>query len=127
MIGPKHHLVSLKRHMGSNAHILKHLLSRVYNGHIAEKVIAQPEKYPYFGGTMFWARLDALEGILKLQLMPDDFQSEHGQIDGTTAHAIERMLGAVCKLDDKKLYEVDGQGVHVFDREEITEKYKYAP
>jgi lipopolysaccharide biosynthesis protein len=86
-----------------------------------------PELYPYFGGTMFWARVDAFSGILGLYLMPDDFQSEHGQIDGTAAHAIERLFGAMVKLDGKKLYVVSRDGVVPLPDVAYEEKYTYAP
>ncbi len=127
LIGPANHLVSLKRHMGSNASILKHLISRAYSKESAAAVLKQPERYPYFGGTMFWARLDTLDSVLGLYLMPDDFQSEHGQVDGTTAHALERLFGIVCRLDDRNLYELDGHGLAAVTAEELVTKYKFAP
>jgi lipopolysaccharide biosynthesis protein len=46
-------------------------------------------------GTMFWARLDALAPLLDAHLDEAEFEAEAGQIDGTLAHAIERIIG-VC-------------------------------
>ncbi len=127
IIGPNHHLVSLKRHMGSNKPILKHLLVRAYDKDISQKVVSSPEQYPYFGGTMFWARVDSLDPILDLYLMPDDFQSEHGQIDGTTAHAVERMFGVACRINGRILYQVDEKGLAPLIESEFDQKYTYAP
>jgi lipopolysaccharide biosynthesis protein len=128
MVGPLNHAVSLKRHMGSNKEILKHFITKIYDENTAMKVTEKsPELYPYFGGTMFWARVDAFSGILGLYLMPDDFQSEHGQIDGTAAHAIERLFGAMVKLDGKKLYVVSRDGVVPLPDVAYEEKYTYAP
>lgn len=47
--------------------------------------------------TMFWARRKALQPLLDLGLDYADFDPEEGQIDGTLAHAIERVLLYVCE------------------------------
>lgn len=55
-----------------------------------------PNDYFNFpAGSMFWARMDALRPLFALNFQLDDFTAEAGQTDGTTAHAIERLLGVV--------------------------------
>lgn len=128
LIGPENHLVSLRRHMGGNWPILENLIMRSFDKESSDKVSSNRERYPYVGGTMFWARVDAIQPILDLHLLPDDFQSEHGQIDGTSAHAVERLFGVVAGLEAKKIYTISvSSGGLAEAPAELDEKYKYAP
>ena len=57
-----------------------------------------PARCPsYPGGSFFWARVDYLRPLLTCGLTNADFDSEADQIDGTLAHAIERMLGDLTR------------------------------
>jgi lipopolysaccharide biosynthesis protein len=46
-------------------------------------------------GSMFWGRTSAFGGMLKPDIADYRFEPEMGRIDGTTAHALERLFGAV--------------------------------
>ena len=46
-------------------------------------------------GSMYWCRAFILQGLRGLNLTRDDFDEESGQIDATTAHAIERLIGVL--------------------------------
>lgn len=128
MIGPFEHIVSLKRHMGSNRPLLENLLKRTYGKTLTTKILACPEQYPFVGGTMFWARCDALDPLLDLQLLPDDFHSEHGQIDGTLAHAIERYIGVIAQRNGSHLGSLTSDGeIEPVEGKTFTSKYKHAP
>ena len=59
-------------------------------------------------GSMFWARSAALKPLLDLDLQPQHFPPEAGQVDGTLAHAIERMLGVTCRAGGYHLLPVLG-------------------
>lgn len=54
--------------------------------------LAPSVSYDFPSGSMFWCRTDALKTLLALPLDFKDFEAEAGQIDGTLAHAVERIF-----------------------------------
>jgi len=64
---------------------------------------APPERCPdYPAGSFFWASVDYLRPLLTCGLALKDFDDEAAQIDGTVAHAIERMLGDLTRTTGLK-------------------------
>jgi FMN phosphatase YigB (HAD superfamily) len=53
--------------------------------------------FDYPVGSMFWARTDALRPLFAAGLRLGDFPVEAGQLDGTLAHCLERMLVLVAR------------------------------
>ena len=51
----------------------------------------------FAAGSMFWLKPQLLEEIRALDFRADQFVLEKGQLDGTTAHAFERLTGLLCK------------------------------
>ncbi|WP_273691525.1 rhamnan synthesis F family protein [Ketogulonicigenium vulgare] len=67
-------------------------------------------------GSMFWARTAALQPILDLALEASHFPPEAGQVDGTLAHAVERMLGVVCRAGGYYMLSVAGSSMRYYPR-----------
>lgn len=123
MVGPEGHFVSFKKYMGGSGQHVETLLSKTHDVQTARQVMSKADQYGFFAGTMFWASLETLRPLLDLYLMPEDFESEHGQIDGTMAHAVERVLGLLAVLQGEA-YLSNGKTASA---EEIITGYKYAP
>ena len=61
---------------------------------LAGNIGVNPDDYParFVFASMFWARSSALKPLCALQLSAASFEPESGALDGTTAHAIERLF-----------------------------------
>jgi hypothetical protein len=57
-----------------------------------------PDHFDFPLGTMFWARREALEPLLRLGLGLDDYPDEPLPYDGTILHALERLPPFACQL-----------------------------
>jgi FMN phosphatase YigB (HAD superfamily) len=83
-----------------------HWLQNVNAGRMLEIITGQ--KVSQFGfityplGGMFWARSLALASLLGANWSYDQFPEEHGQIDGTLQHGIERFVSVACEVSGYK-------------------------
>lgn len=60
----------------------------------------------YPAGSFFWCRTSVLEPLFALDLKLEDFAEEGGQVDGTIAHGIERIIGFLPLMAQMTLHMV---------------------
>ncbi|TFD05748.1 glycosyl transferase family 2 [Cryobacterium sandaracinum] len=54
------------------------------------------ESLRFAAGSIYWVRGFILQALRSLSLEADDFDKETAQVDGTTAHAVERLIGVLA-------------------------------
>lgn len=75
---------------GNNQAAAEHLLRRL-------ELDMRPEELTFAAGSMYWARAFVLQGLRSFGLSSLDFEDESGQVNATTAHALERVVGIVTR------------------------------
>ena len=85
--------------------------------------IIEPDQvnFEFSAGSMFWFRSSALLSLLDLNINQANFDEESGQIDGTLAHAIERVF-ALASINAGYI-NVDTQIIEIY-KEIFAEEFK---
>lgn len=102
-------------HWGANRDIARELARRL--GMKDELPDENQLRFPV--GSMFWARSAAIRPLLDLNLPQNAFPHEAGQVDGTLAHALERMLGVTCQSGGSYVLPVMGANSNLHRRHQI--------
>lgn len=95
LVGPEGHVQPMASYWGDNADTVAHLCARM------GIPPPRPGNDTFVAGSMFWVRLEALRPLLDTPLRPSEFEPELGQLDGTLAHAIERIF-ALAVLNTRR-------------------------
>lgn len=90
ILAPRGHVLRLTDYWGGNRPLIHHLAGLV-------GVRPPDDDAQFISGSMFWARMSALGPLLDSPIDLWNFESEKGQLDGTAAHAIERMFASCAQ------------------------------
>ena len=106
LVGPQSRYYPLAIHVWLNHGDLDWFLAR--RGHTPSAALQHPSRFGFFAGTMFWANLDRVAECLDVPVRK--FQVERAQIDGTMAHALERLFAVVPELDGQEIWASGADG-----------------
>ncbi|MEO7067956.1 MAG: glycoside hydrolase family 99-like domain-containing protein [Rhodanobacter sp.] len=84
---------------------------------------SQVQHGTFVAGSMFWSRLKALQPLLDAHLNIEDFEPESAQVDGTLAHAVERLFASSAEAGGFRLATTSNFGGSFEPRSKI---YPYA-
>jgi O-antigen biosynthesis protein len=93
LLGPKGLLFSVKEYAGQNFKALQRWACTL--GFDFDLIDCE-----FVVGSMFWARGAVFKKLRSLGVNKQDFERESGQVDGTLAHVLERVMSMVAKVID---------------------------
>lgn len=114
LLGPASVYYPLTVNFPANGVHMTKILRRLYGRKVAQNELQTNRKeYGFFGGTMFWINISKISNLINLPFLR--FEKEAGQIDGTLAHALERLFCLVPEISGSNIYEADGKTVRQRD------------
>ena len=117
MIGPSGHILPISLYYGGNSENVMNILRRMG---INEQKLGGSV---FIAGTMFFATKDALLPILNIGLIDEEFEIESGQVDGTLAHALERVFSIIVNQFSLRIIDSDSKTNKIECK--VTRNYKF--
>ena len=105
LMAPEQNIVPLDYYWGNNAERVMLLMESNLHQQDLEKLIASSS---YVAGSMFLMARPVMNKVVELPVSPASFEEEAGQIDGTTAHALERIFGVLAHAQNLSILPVEG-------------------
>jgi lipopolysaccharide biosynthesis protein len=100
---------------GSNLARTRALLSRI-------EIDAAADALSFPAGSIYWLK-PLMIGLLKaLRVTPEMFEAEHGQVDGTLAHAVERAMGFLAASAGQRVIQTAELGRRTPFRAPVTQR-----
>lgn len=125
LIGPAGYFISLTSFLGSNRKTMNKILASIVGVKKQLKIIENLGDFGFFAGTMFWIRLDAIRPVLDQYYQPDDFEIEKGQLDGTFAHALERIFSIIPIVNRKSMYSIESGKLDIISQKLLSGKTEF--
>lgn len=113
---PKDHILPMTEFFGSNCETVSRLAARL------GIPVCRLRELPLVAGSMFWARCEALIPMHMLHT-EESFEKERGQVDGTYAHAMERMFSISADCLNLKVCDTD---LNQYQKTDSIEEYGFA-
>ncbi|HSD39710.1 MAG TPA: rhamnan synthesis F family protein [Rhodocyclaceae bacterium] len=115
--GPTEYFLTDPQAWHSNKEMTRHVL-------IAAQVQGDGDEpsLGFFTGTMFWFAPNALSRLTTLSSDLLCFDEEHGQKDGTLAHALERVFAQLARGSGYRVGGVEAGGMYIFESDNSADK-----
>lgn len=117
MIGPSGHILPMSLYYGGNSETVLNILKRI------EIENQKLQGAVFIAGTMFFARTKALQYLLNIGISEEEFEIETGQVDGTLAHAMERVICIGVNLSSLRIIDSDSKPDYL--KCEVTTNYTF--
>lgn len=96
------------------------------------ELVLDDDALRFAAGSMYWCRGIVLQGLRALMMTEEDFDPEAGQVNGTIAHAVERLIGVVTteaglETAERSALPAHTDGIEHFDGRPLRPRARFVP